>query len=157
MKQDQNLYKYQAVYMAELQTHPESYLIGFAAGSTEGISTEGMDAKLTEILGIDIGSNYQKFHQWGITNDIWKLAGDQARNTGFSENTAGYNHIKYKWAPDGLCFFVHTQEDVRNARLTMCKKFGLQSTKVESFPGGSRMRFIPLKGSAQLSDRAHEI
>ena len=156
MKQDQNL-TYQAVYMAESQTHPESYLIGFAAGSTEGISTEGMDAKLTEILGIDISSNYQKFHQWGITNDIWKLAGDQAKNTGFSENTAGYNRVKYKWAPDGLCFFVHTQEDVRKARLTMCKNFGLQSTKVESFPGGGRMRFIPLKGSAQLSERAHEI
>ena len=142
------------VRIAEVQDGPEAYIIGIAAGSTEGMSYQAINDNISDIVGVEgIRASYQKYHQTGITKDYWKRADQKAAETKAARNSRAYNEVRYKWAPEALCFYVLDKTKQKEARLAMIKKFGVHKKNVEipAFPGGSRMRFVPLKQQGPIT------
>ena len=142
------------VRIATVQDGPEAYIIGIAAGSTEGMSYQAINDNISKIVGVEgIRASYQKFHQTGMTKDYWKRADQKAAETKAAKNSRTYNAVRYKWAPEALCFYVLDKTKQKEARLAMIKMFGVQKKDVEiqAFPGGSRMRFVPLKQKGPIT------
>ena len=136
--------------LAEHQDSPKAYLIGVAAGSTENMEFDSINRGLSKITGIkNIAVNYQTFHQVGITKDIWTDAYRHADNASKDKSSRAYNKTKYAWAPEGLCIYVTDKTQENEARMKLLKMYGecKEDGTIPVWPGGSSMRFIPLKAT----------
>ena len=146
----QNGKKFIAVKLAELQHSPNAFLVGVVAGSTEGMEIDSINKGLekeTDIKGI--GVSYQQFHQPGITPSMWKEANQKAEQVSNDKKSRAFIRAKYSWAPEGLCVYVDSKQKVTEARKKLIGKYGEcdDDGNLPIWPGGSRMRFIPLKSS----------
>ena len=142
--------KFIAVKLAELQHSPNAFLVGVVAGSTEGMEIDSINKGLeneTDIKGI--GASYQQFHQPGITPAMWKEANQKAEQVSNDKKSRAYIRAKYSWAPEGLCIYVDSKKKVTEARKKLIGKYGEcdKDGNLPIWPGGSRMRFIPLKST----------
>jgi hypothetical protein len=142
--------KFISVKLAELQNSPKAHLVGVIAGSTKGMEMASINNNLAKVLGIEgIGVSYQSFHQPGITPAMWKEAGKIAEKVSNDKRSRTFIKAKYAWAPEGLCVYVQEQKDVVKARKALIKGNGEcdEEGNLPIWPGGSRMRFIPLKNT----------
>ena len=142
--------KFIAADLAEHQESPRAYLIGVAAGSTEKMEFKSINEGLAKATGIkNIAVNYQTFHQVGITKPMWNIAYKKADKISDDKRSRIYNQTKYAWAPQGLCVYVTDKSVEREARLKMLELYGEcnEDGKLPVWPGGSTMRFIPLKST----------
>ena len=140
--------KFIPMRLAELQNSPKAFLVGVAAGSTEGIEMDSINKELGSVTGIKgIGVSYQSFHQPGITPALWKEANKIAGEATNDKKSRVFIKTKYAWAPEGMCIYVPEQKDVASARKILIAKYGEcdKTGNLPIWPGGSRMRFIPLK------------
>ena len=120
------------------------------AGSTEQMESESINEKLKDIVGISgIGVSYQTFHQSGITPKMWVEATQRTDIKIKNKKSREYYKMKYAWAPEGLCVYVSKEADVSKARAVLLEKYGEcnKDGTIPVWPGGSRMRFIPLKST----------
>ena len=142
--------KFIAVELAEHQESPRAYLIGVAAGSTESMEFKSINEGLSKATGITgIAVNYQTFHQVGITKSMWDIAYKKADKASTDKKSRAYNKTKYAWAPQGLCVYVTDKSLEKSARLKMIELYGecKDDGTLPVWPGGSTMRFIPLKST----------
>ena len=142
--------KFIPMRLAELQNSPNAFLVGVAAGSTEGIEMDSINKELGNVTGIKgIGVSYQSFHQPGITPALWKEANQIAGKITEDKKSRNFIKTKYAWAPEGMCIYVPDQKEVASARKLLIARYGECDEKgnLPIWPGGSRMRFIPLKSS----------
>ena len=139
-----------AVKLAELQHSPNAFLVGVVAGSTEGMEIDSINKGLEKEIDIKgIGASYQQFHQSGITPAMWKEANQKAEQVSDDKKSRAYIRAKYAWAPEGLCIYVDSKKKVTEARKKLIGKYGEcdKDGNLPIWPGGSRMRFIPLKST----------
>ena len=142
--------KFVAMKLAEHQTSPRAYLIGVAAGSTENMEFKSINEGLQKATGIQgIAVNYQTFHQTGITKPMWNIAYKKADTASTDKRSRAHNKTKYAWAPEGLCVFVTDKTLEKSARMKMLELYGecTEDGTLPVWPGGSAMRFIPLKAT----------
>ena len=111
---------------------------------------DSINANLAKAIGIEgVGVSYQSFHQPGITPAMWKEAGQMAARKSNDKRSRAFIREKYAWAPEGLCVYVSKQNEVTKARKVLIERYGEcdEDGNLPTWPGGSRMRFIPLKNT----------
>jgi len=145
--------------LANMQNSAESFLIGIAVGSSEDQDALILNKELERVTGIKgIEVSYQNFFQAGITNEFWDNANNKAKATGAKETSRDFLRCKYGWAPNALAVYVPAIHMVASARKIMIDMYGKLIDGVNpQWPDGTRMRFLPIKGSSFRSEKTKTI
>jgi hypothetical protein len=147
------------IVRSAMQHSARAYVVGIAVGSGEGQDFDELNDRLQDSTGIQgIEISYQNIYQAGITNEFWDIANKQAKKTGYEQNSREFLSCKYAWAPSALVIYVPDSDKVTQARKTLIEKYGkLEDGKSPMWPDGTRMRFLPIKGTPLKSEKPKQV
>jgi hypothetical protein len=148
-----------SITMAPMQNSPTAHIIGIAVRSTEKQDFELLNQRLGSDVGIEgIKVSFQNVHQVGITQEFWKLANEQAMAVNADRYSRDHLREKYHWAPNALAIYVPRKDLVSTARKAMITKYGKSiGGKDPTWPDGSSMRFLPIKGPTIKNEKTRNI